>query len=70
MSNLACVQVLQRLPKLRSLALQGNPVCQGATYHSHVLVHLPELLYLDNLRILPADIHAANESMQVRQGWC
>ena len=68
LANLSCVQPLQRLPKLRSLAVHGNPVCLGPMYRPHILVHLPELLFLDDLRILPADIQMARESMQVQQG--
>ena len=47
--------------------MHGNPVCLGPTYRPHILVHLPELLFLDDLRILPADIQMARESMQVEQ---
>ena len=65
LANLSCVQPLLRLPKLRSLAVHGNPVCLGPMYRPHILVHLPELLYLDDIRILPADIQMAREAMQV-----
>ena len=45
--------------------MHGNALCAAPTYRSHLLVHLPQLLFLDSVRILPGDVHEARESMQV-----
>ena len=68
LGTLQCTQPLRKLPHLRSLSMQGNALCSAPTYRSHLLVHLPQLLFLDSMRILPADVQQARESMQVRSG--
>eukprot|EP00118_Oscarella_pearsei_P010093 m.60466 g.60466 ORF g.60466 m.60466 type:complete len:529 (+) comp34930_c0_seq2:52-1638(+) len=47
--------VLRSLPKLRNLVLLGNPVSLVPAYRPYVIEKMPELGFLDDMRIIPDD---------------
>ncbi|XP_064153570.1 leucine-rich repeat-containing protein 43-like [Anguilla rostrata] len=55
--QLILVDSLSTLPRLRTLALEGNPLTLAPSYPGFLLDSLPRLLYLDGLRVTPDDRH-------------
>lgn len=49
------VQRLAQLPKLHTLTLRGNPVCDAEHYRMHVVNALPQISVLDDRQISPAE---------------
>ncbi|XP_035291791.1 leucine-rich repeat-containing protein 43-like isoform X2 [Anguilla anguilla] len=55
--QLVLVDSLSTLPRLRTLALEGNPLTLAPSYPGFLLDSLPRLLYLDGHRVTPDDRH-------------
>ena len=53
--RIAEVDKLSALPKLKTLALHGNPIEVTPGYHHYVLSHIPQLQTLDFSGITKAD---------------
>ena len=51
MKKVPCLQVLQQLPLLRQLTLQGNPVSAQPGYPHQLLATLPQLAILDTRKV-------------------
>ena len=55
-TDVGVLDVLTRMPKLRALYLQGNPVIKKIKYYRKKMTHLlPDLRYLDDRPVFPAD---------------
>jgi hypothetical protein len=53
------VKKLKRLPKLRKLTLNGNPMAELPTYRKTVTTHLPNLRVLDFAGFTPSERETA-----------
>ena len=55
LSRLEDVEALRALPRLRSLTLHSNPLCETKHYRTKVIARLPQLVKLDMAPVTPAD---------------
>lgn len=62
----ALVDALSRLPHLRNLVLEGNPLTLTTLYPGFTLDSLVHLLYLDGNQITPDDRHRFSGLAQLR----
>ncbi|XP_017306835.1 leucine-rich repeat-containing protein 43 [Ictalurus punctatus] len=60
------VDTLSRLPRLRSLALEGNPLTLTTLYPGFTLDSLVHLLHLDGNKVTPDDRHRFSGLAQLR----
>ncbi|XP_027001573.1 leucine-rich repeat-containing protein 43 isoform X2 [Tachysurus fulvidraco] len=62
----ALVDALSRLPRLRSLVLEGNPLTLTTLYPGFTLDSLVHLLYLDGNQVTPDDRHRFSGLAQLK----
>ncbi|KAK9824206.1 hypothetical protein WJX72_008534 [[Myrmecia] bisecta] len=63
-TSLHNVMYLRQFKRLRLINLSGNPISNDSDYKSYILSHIKDLTYLDNRRVLAADVQAAMEQHQ------
>lgn len=62
----ALLDTLSRLPRLRSLVLEGNPLTLTTLYPGFTLDSLVHLLHLDGNKVTPDDRHRFSGLAQLR----
>lgn len=62
----ALVEALSRLPHLRNLVLEGNPLTLTTLYPGFTLDSLVHLLYLDGKQVTPDDRHCFRGLAQLK----
>lgn len=64
LENLDGLMCLRKIPSIRILNLDGNPICLNEDYRQYVLAHIKDLRYLDYRLVDTVAVQAARERYQ------